>query len=176
MKNRTESNLRNLLQSLGLVSLIFFAMAFACKDDTKTDSGKETGSERQSPSKNKTKSEGGGKCSTEDEFKELLTATFSQTYNERDGKFKDTEVEFQTFDIGEPFHYKNSYPIVDAENAYPVETDYISHDYLHGNTSPEIFEKKAKNFKYVFYVDHHGDCVFAATPGTSETKHIPYEK
>ena len=41
MKQQTKSNLRNSLQSLGLIFLIFFAMAFACKDD-EGGGGRET--------------------------------------------------------------------------------------------------------------------------------------
>lgn len=42
MKKQTKSNLRNSLQSLGLIFLIFFAMAFACKDDEGSGGGRET--------------------------------------------------------------------------------------------------------------------------------------
>lgn len=42
MKKQTKSNLRNSLHSLGLIFLIFFAMAFDCKDDEGGSGGRET--------------------------------------------------------------------------------------------------------------------------------------
>ncbi len=42
MKKQTKSNLRNSMQSLGLIFLMFFAMAFACKDDEGGGGGVET--------------------------------------------------------------------------------------------------------------------------------------
>lgn len=42
MKKQTKFNLRNSLQSLGIIFLILFAMAFACKDDKGGGGGMET--------------------------------------------------------------------------------------------------------------------------------------
>lgn len=160
---------KNSLASLAIVFAILSLMGFACKDNTPRDPKTDGG---------KTKTKGGGRCSTEEEFKELLTKSFSQTFNERDGKFKETEVDFQKFDIGEPFRYQKTFPdIIDADPAYPVKTSFTKRDYLHETTDPRIFEERVKDYKYVFYVDHHGDCVFGAEGGgTRETEHIPFER
>ncbi|MCY7349006.1 MAG: hypothetical protein LH614_22680 [Pyrinomonadaceae bacterium] len=48
MKKRTKSNLLLSLQSLGIIFGIFFAMAFACRDN------RETGTEGENPRQNKT--------------------------------------------------------------------------------------------------------------------------
>lgn len=48
MKQQTKSNLLKSLQSLGIVFAIFFAMAFACGDDSETDT------EGNNPRQNKT--------------------------------------------------------------------------------------------------------------------------
>ena len=47
MKKQTKSNLHNSLQSLGLIFLIFFATAFACKDDKSGGGGRETNQNQQ---------------------------------------------------------------------------------------------------------------------------------
>lgn len=166
-----NSNLRKSLQSLGLIFLILFAMAFACNDEDQDDSERNIGSETQ----RKTTGEG---CSTEQEFKRLLIENFSEVFNERDGKFKETEVIFQSFEIGKSFRYQRSYPeIIDSEPAYPVDASFIKRDYLNGGSSPKILENRVTNYKYVFYINHRGNCVFALeNSGKSETEHIPYNR
>lgn len=173
MTNQPKSNLQMSLQTLGLIGLIFFVMAFACQDQDNEDRANPNGG--RTP---QTENNGGRKCSTEEQFKNLLIENFSNIYNERDGKFKETEVEFQTFNIGRPFRFQKSYPeIIDAKNAYPVKTSFITRDYLNEKSFPRMREKQANGFNYVFYIDHHGDCVFAYEGGgTSDAKSIPIER
>jgi hypothetical protein len=162
--------LMNPLKTLGIVGLIFFVLAFECGDETPSDPETDTDGGRQ------TTTTGGGSCSTEEEFKAVLTKSFSQYFNERDGKFKETEVEFQTFEVGERFHYQKTFPdIIDAESAYPVRASFVKRDYLNETINPTIYEERVRDYKYVFFTDHHGDCIFRTEGGgTGETKHIPY--
>lgn len=164
---KTKSNLQNLLQSLALVFAIIFGMAFACGD------GDESETHR---SQKPTTKRGSERCSTEEEFKNILIKNYSETFNESDGKFRDTEVEFHSFNTGEPFHYTNSYPIVDAYPAYRVRTNHTKRDFLTVGYNRNILEFDVEG-KYIFYIDHHGECVFINDGSkSSQGKSIPYNE
>ena len=172
MKKQTDKRLLASLQSLAIVFWMLFVMAFACGDG---DEG-ENESPAPKPPGNRVNNTTGGRCSTEDEFKALLIDNFSKTFNEYDGKFKETEFDFHTFEIGEPMRFTNAYPIIDAYPAYPVETNYTTRHYIHGSSDPQIFQSETEG-KYRFYIDHHGKCVFASVGSKGEPgKRIPYKR
>ncbi len=114
MKKQTKSNLQNSLQTLGLIFLIFFAMAFACNDRE----------DNSSPSVNKggRKLTNGGACSTEAEFKAIITRGSTSLSRET----KNTKVIFNSFDLKGPMQYKNyeEYYVTNTDNAYRVTTDF----------------------------------------------------
>lgn len=159
MKNQTKSNLRNSLQSLGLIFLMLFGMAFACKDGEKTTT------------------KGGRKCSTESEFRDIITKKHSTTYGESSGKFRDTEVDFQTFRIGSATRYRNEQYSIDASPAYPINTDYTVRDYLGGETSSPHIREQSHSVKFICYMDIYDKCVCNDESRKSgDSRQIPYNK
>lgn len=124
---------------------MFFAMAFSCNDNDRSGNSKRTSGER---------------CSTEAEFKKVLTNWYSSIYSkERDGKFRDTEVDFTTFKIGDATRFRSSDGSVNVDQAYPVTTEHSVRHYLGQGSFPRIY-KYTNQGKYMFYVDRHDDCVF----------------
>ncbi len=119
MKKRTKSNLQTSLQTLGIVFLIFFAMAFACKDD---NGGSETDTTR--PTDKQQTNNAGGSCSTEAEFKAIITDEKVNTMV-RDYEIN-RKIFFHSFKVGAPTSYKNvngRYATL-TDNAYPVSTSF----------------------------------------------------
>ncbi len=119
MKKQTKSNLRISLQSLGIVILIFFAMAFACKDD-----GGGGGETDTTPSTDKQQTNNnGGSCSTKAEFLgiikrdrlKMLTSTSS-------ANFKPPEFILESSDVAAPITYNTVYTSKPLKiyPAYPV--------------------------------------------------------
>jgi hypothetical protein len=158
MKKQTKSRLQISLQSLGIISLMFFAMAFACKDDnggrTDTDSGG-----RRDTSGTTT---GGGKCSTEAEFQNVIFKTFHlNTFNEPYGQYKEPEINFQTFDISNPTSYisTDAYNLVKVDTAYPVTTSYTTRFYRHNGVKDinEIWEYDWQS-NFMCYINHRSEC------------------
>lgn len=98
MKKQTKSNLQTSLQSLGIIFLIFFAMAFACKDDDNGGGGSIP------------KTTGGGSCSTKAEFlgivkrDRLKLLTTSSNAN-----IKPPEFILESSDVAAPITYSTVY-------------------------------------------------------------------
>lgn len=165
MKKQTKSNLQISLQSLGIIFLMFFAMAFACKDDTKTSN----------PDKSVTTSSGGG-CSTEREFKDVLTKSWSQTFGNTK-KFKEMEVEFHSFKVAKPIYNWVSHPGDVNFPAYPVMTSFTTRYFFdEGSLGKNVFETRAADSEYYFYVNVHGNCDFRIMRNTQNSEKFPYEE
>lgn len=163
MKNQTKSNLQNSLQSLGIIFLMLLAMAFACKDS-------DDRSER-------TTTKSGGKCSTETEFRDIITKKHSTTFGESSGKFRDTEVDFQTFRVGAATRYRNEQYSIDASPAYPINTDYTVRDYLGGETSTPYIREQSHSVKFICYTDIYDKCVcYDESRKSGDSRQIPYKK
>lgn len=150
IKKQTKSNFPISLELLGIIFLIFFGMAFACKEGDEIDSPQTRN--------RKDKTTSSRRCSTEAEFQDIIQNKFHLgTFGPSYGEYKDSEIEFHSFKIGEPFRYTNSYPVVDAYPAYPVTTEYTTRHYLN-SIKHEMLEYQWTNVKLVCYVDHHGEC------------------
>lgn len=141
MKKQAKSTLRTLLQSLGLVSLIFFGMAFACGDDKNNGGKTDTGGGR-------TPKKSGGLCTTENEFKAAIpsetTRLILHDYEEN------VDVDFHRFEVGEPTHYQNTYERFQTvtDNAYPVNTDF---DVLTLRKDGTTYRSRYVNASYMCY-------------------------
>ena len=143
MKKQTKSNLQNPLQSLGIIFLMLFAMAFACKDDRETDS---------MPDKNgREKTTTGGRCSTENDFRRAIT----HVYVEQDKREKKKpEVIFSSFRVGSSLSKRiivdNRY--VDV-TAYPLKVGFTFRkfvpDYPSGFNQYEYDHENVTFFCYI---------------------------
>lgn len=166
MKKQTKSNLTTSLQTFSIIFLVFFAMAFTCRSENETDS-----TQFREPGEITTAS--GGRCSTEAEFQDVIQNKFHLgTFGSSYGEYKDSEIEFHSFNIGSAMRYTNSYPIVDAYPAYPVTTEYTTRHYLN-SLKHEMIEYHWKNVKLFCYVDHHGECVCDRKDFQKEERRIP---
>ena len=117
MKKQTKSNLRNSLQSLGIIFLLFFAVAF---DDKGVGDERET--KREGQINNSRPTTTGGACSTERDFRRAIT----HVYVEQDKREKKKpEVIFSSFTVGSSFSKRiivdNRY--VDV-TAYPLKVGF----------------------------------------------------
>lgn len=172
-KTGKKSNFPNALLTLSLVFAVLLLTAFACNDES---GGGGSDSTNYGDSRDATTTTSVGKCSTEQEFKNILVKKYSEYFNESDGKFKDTEVEFHSFEIGEAFRFQNAYPIIDAYPAYPVTVSLTKRDYLSGASNPSIVEYDIDG-KFIFYTDHHGECVFdSSKTRSSESRRTPFNQ
>lgn len=145
MKKQTKSNLSAALQSLGIIFLIFFATAFACKDDnrnrTNTSSGKTNTSSRQTITS-------GGACSTEEEFKAIIT--HEKTYLARN--YEEKEVIFNSFETEGPMRYKNAsdYMTV-SDDAYRVTTSFDVITRGDEMKTNKVYRERYENAVIMFY-------------------------
>lgn len=166
MKEQTNF-IRSSQQSLVLVSLIFFVMAFACKDSKSDIPPNSSRSERTS----------GGRCSTEAEFRDIIADTHSNTYGESSGKFQETEIIFKTFRVGAATRYRNPQYSIDASPAYPVDTDYTVRDFLGGETKNPYIREQDHSVKFICYVDIYDKCVcYDEGRRSGSSRQIPYDR
>lgn len=127
MKKQTKSNLPVSLQSLGIIFLVFFAMAFACRDENNQTPVSE------------------GSCSTEAEFLKIFKRdqlSLSTSPNE----YKPPEVDIKSFEVGSPFTHKDVYrragidDLVEIYPAYPVKVSWTLRVFRYGNISEDDME------------------------------------
>ncbi len=122
MKKLTKSNLQISMQSLVIVFLIFFVMAFACGDDTSPSMPSST--DGTAPTDKQQTNNAGGSCSTEAEFKAIITDEKVNTMV-RDYEIN-RKIFFHSFQVGAPTSYKNvngRYATL-TDKAYPVSTSF----------------------------------------------------
>lgn len=156
MKYQTRSNWQISLQMLGCVGLIFFTMAFACRNDK--DHTTDTKRDGDTTIK-QTKTTSNGSCSTEKEFKEIIT---SEKMSARADTDEDVRVDFNSFDMEGPVHYQNSqeYYFTNTDNAYRVTTDF---DVIFRNDNlgkGKIFRERYENVVLMCYtVTSKNTCV-----------------
>lgn len=161
MKKQTKSNLLISLQTLGIVFVMFFAMAFACDDGSdplingKTPNNGGVGG--------KPTSRGAGRCSTEAEFQNIIQTKFHlNTFGEAYGEYKESEIVFHTFSISAPTGYTSTDAghLVKVDTAYPVLTDYTTRHYKHDGTRGvnELWEYDWNQVQFMCYINHRNEC------------------
>ena len=141
MKRQIESSLRKSFYTLSIVFLIFFAMAFSCRNDTNSNT---------TPSGNNPDiSSTGGRCSTKEEFKAIITHDL--TYLARD--YEKKEVIFHSFEVGAPTHYENYQEryFTNTDNAYPVTTDFDVITHGDSMKSGRVYRDRYKNTLFMCY-------------------------
>jgi hypothetical protein len=145
-------------------------MALACKNSDADDSPRfDSRSE-------KTTTKSDGQCSSEAEFRVIITEKHSATYGESSGKFRETEIDFQTLRIGAATRYRNEQYSIDASPAYPVNTDYTVRDYLGGETSSPHIREQSYSAKFICYVDIYDKCVcYDESRKSGESRQTPYK-
>jgi hypothetical protein len=117
MKKQTKSNLQTSLQTLGIVILILFGMAFSCGDDPNPSPPNKDGKILTERNNN------GGSCSTEAEFvgivkrDRLKTLTSASSAN-----IKPPEFILESSDVAAPITYSTVYTnkALKIYPAYPV--------------------------------------------------------
>lgn len=163
MKKLTKPNLITSLQMLGIIFLIFFVMAFEC--------GKDNGGGRRSIS-DKITVNTGGTCSTEQEFKKVLTHGY--TYLDKD--YEKTKVVFNTFDVEGPMHYKNTdgetrYMTM-TDNAYRVTTDFDLITEGDAMRTNKVYRTRFENAVYMFYTAQWSDGLNCINFGIKNTSSV----
>lgn len=142
MKQQTKLNLRLSLQSLGIIFVIFFAMAFACKDETDTNPSPN-------PDPNPPRN-AGNFCTTEREFKAFIN--FDKTYLAKD--YEQIEVIFNNFNVGAPRRFENMrgdrFDTV-TDNAYPVTTSFDVITRGDSMKTNKIYRDRYVNASYMCY-------------------------
>lgn len=142
MKKQTKSNLQTSLQTLGIIFLIFFAMAFACKD------GDDNNSLSPVERRNTTKTNGRA-CSTEEEFKAIIT--HQKTFLDRD--YEKSEVIFNSFEIEGPMHYQNMTEgfMTVTDDAYRVTTSFDKITRGDEMKTNKVYRMRFENAVIMFY-------------------------
>lgn len=119
MNKPTKANLLISLQSFSIVFVTFFALAFACNDDTKNNS--RTNNQPNSTTKT---IEGG--CSTETDFRAAITESYLKQYKSDNKNVKKPETNFQSLTINAPVTKRVlvNNKLVDVYPAYPLKSSY----------------------------------------------------
>lgn len=114
----------NALKTLGLVFLIFFVMAFACKDDNDSISNTNRGEQPITSS---------GSCSTKTEFLGIFKRDRLKSATTRND-LKQTEIIVNSFDVAAPITYSPVYnnKVVKIYPAYPVTVNHTSREFRFG--------------------------------------------
>lgn len=127
MKKQIKSNLLTSLQSLGIIFVIFFALAFACNEPTDTPppnsnntkpsnirdrvltGNKKTSSDEITPNdeiiSNDEIKPSDGRCSTEAEFREVITKYYE---DKAEKNVIEKQVSFSSFEVDKPRRYKTT--------------------------------------------------------------------
>lgn len=134
------------LQTLGIIGLIFFAMAFACKD---VNGGGATDRKSDGQTTKQTKTAGGGACSTEEEFKAIITK--QKTFLDRD--YEKSEVVFNSFDVEGPMHYENTTEgfMTMTDDAYRVVTSFDKITRGDEMKTDKVYRTRFENSVIMFY-------------------------
>jgi hypothetical protein len=117
MKKQTKSNLQTSLQSLGIVFLILFGMAFSCGDDQSPSPPNNNGkilTERNNS---------GGSCSTKAEFLGIVKRDRLKIITSTSGAdLKPPEFILESSDVAAPITYSTVYTnkVLKIYPAYPV--------------------------------------------------------
>lgn len=137
----------NALKTFGFVFLIFFVMAFACKDENDSG-GTDTPQSKQTTTN-------GGVCSTEAEFKAIITGEKMRLANKDD---KYAQVIFNSFDVEGPMHYQNSqeYYFTNTDDAYRVTTDF---DAIYSYEDRIYRDRYENNMAMCYTVTSRNTCV-----------------
>lgn len=180
------SKIKTSLQTLGIVFLIFFAMAFACKDDTSS----ETNSAR--PTDQRQTNNTGGSCSTKAEFLGIFQRDRLKAVTIPDD-IKPPELIVKSFDVGSPVDHKDVYnnALVRIYPAYPVKISWTTRTFRFGSIEEVdiqgglfyCYKNPEDNKKFVSedprFPENACVCIaqnLAATGSDSKSRACPYDE
>lgn len=137
MRKQSKSNLLKSLQSLGIVFLILFGMAFSCGDDRNTSPPNNNGKILTERNNN------GGSCSTEAEFLgivkrdrlKMLTSTSS-------ANLKPPEFILESSDVAAPITYNTVYTnkALKVYPAYPVTLGWTERTFRYNTIKEKEYD------------------------------------